>query len=131
MPRRTSTLRLVLVPLLLTAALFVAVLRSGSPPAPYFRTVRPLEAHHPTRCTWYCHNRGCDHPTRLPPYLSETLFDRTVLALHHFGDTMSPGFSGYRAANLLVFCAAWPALMLALLVVAIRQRRRLAGETPS
>jgi len=63
----------------------------------------------------------------LPTVLSHTLFDRTVLALHAAGNDFVPadGFAGYRAANLLVFCAMWPAAMYALLLVALRQRRQL------
>ena len=128
-----TTRSAVVLPLLLTSLVFVAVLRSGTP-VPLWRSARPIEAASPTRCTWSCHNHGCDHPSRLPPVLSEGIFNWTVLALHRMGDRISPRdhFAGYRAANLLVFCVVWPVGMLALYVIAIRQRRALrrlrAGE---
>jgi len=116
----------VYLPLLLTALVFVAVLRSGVP-APLWRSARPIEAYSEARCNWSCHNHGCDHASRLPTVLSENVFDRAVLALHAMGDVISPRdhFAGYRAANLVVFCIVWPAGMLALYVIAIRQQRAL------
>lgn len=118
-----------LAPLWLTAIVFLVVLRSGTP-APLFRTARPHEPHERDRCTWYCHNHGCDHGTRLPRTLSDDLFYATVGWLHRFGDRLAPAssFVGYQAANLIVFCAAWPGGMYVLYLVALRQRRRLRGR---
>jgi hypothetical protein len=118
------------LPLLALPLAFVAVLRSGTP-APYWRAARPHEPRDAVRCTWSCHNHGCEHAQRLPRALSIGLFDRAVLGLHDLGDRLAPGdrFSGYRAANLIVFCALWPAAMYGLYLVALRQRRALHGRS--
>ena len=116
-----------LAPLWVTPLLFALVLRSGNHPSPWVRTVRPHEAYDASRCTWYCHNHGCDHGTVLPAVLSDDLFYGTVRWLHAFGNRLVPGasFAGYQAANLLVFCAVWPVGMYALYLLALRQRRKL------
>ncbi len=115
-------------PLLLTALLFVAVLRSGSP-APLWRTRIPSEPLRRDRCTWYCHNHGCPHAPALPLFLTgdDYLFGRTVAALHAAGSAAFPGQpgAGYGAMNLLAFCVLWPGLMYALYLTALRQRDRL------
>jgi len=114
---------------LLVPLLFVAVLRSGPTPAPLFRSVLPQESYDATRCTWYCHNHGCRHRPVLPEVLSgdHGLFGWTIHALQSGGRAMSPGAPGlgYGAANLVVFCAVWPAAMLGLWVLAVRQRRQI------
>ena len=129
MSRMLRALCAISAPLLVTLVLFVAVLRSGTP-VPLWRSERPVEVHEASRCTWACHNHGCDHRSRLPPILSTTLFDATVIALHTFGDALAPDapFAGYRAANLLVFCILWPALTVALYVTALGQRRALRAK---
>jgi hypothetical protein len=123
-----------LAPLALVPLVFVAVLRSADPPAPLARASVPDEPFVPDRCTWACHNRGCRHRPVLPPVLTadEHLFGSAVRALHSWGDALAPDdpFGGYRAANLAVFCAAWPAAMFALWVGALRvraERRALAA----
>jgi hypothetical protein len=127
----------ILAPLLLVPLLFVAVLRSGDPPAPFARATIPDERFESSRCTWACHNRGCRHPPVLPSVLTgdEYLFGWAVRGLHGWGDSLAPGdsFAGYRAANLALFCAAWPAAMFALWVAALHmraRRRALSGSRP-
>jgi hypothetical protein len=63
----------------------------------------------------------------LPSLLSEDLFYGSVLWLHAFGDRLAPkaSFVGYQAANLIIFCAVWPAAMYGLYLIALRQRRKL------
>jgi hypothetical protein len=128
---RVRFLAAALAPLVLTPLLFLPVLRSGSPPAPLARAVLPQESLSPGHCTWYCHNHGCPHHPVLPSALSgdDGLFGWTVEALHSGGDALSPRTPGvgYGAVNLAVFCAAWPAGMYALWLVALQQRRRIRG----
>jgi hypothetical protein len=118
----------VLLVLLVVPAIFVGVLRSGDP-APLARVALPAEPYRADRCTWYCHNHGCPHRPKLPGVLSgdDGLFGKTIGALKHAGSTLVPSDPavGYGVANLLVFCALWPGLMLALLVIAVRQRREI------
>ena len=119
-----------LAPLFLIPVLFVVVLRSGDPPAPWFRDHRPVEAMRADRCTWYCHNHGCTHRNRLPAALSVTLFDDAIAALYGLGGHLGGArATGYGAANLLVFCAAWPGMMYALYLVAVAQRWKLRSRT--
>jgi len=126
---RLAVLAASLAPLLLVPLLFLAVTRSGAQPAPLARRALPLEAYEPTRCTWYCHNHGCPHHPHLGALLSgdDGLFGWTVDALHAAGDAVSPRAPGlgYGAVNLAVFCALWPGAMLALWVIAVRQRARI------
>jgi hypothetical protein len=126
-PRRLR-IAATLAPLLLVPLLFVAVLRSGEP-APLWRRSLPREGYRPDRCTWDCHNHGCRHRPVLGRFLAgdDGLFGATVHALHGMGRVMAPGRGnvGYGAANLLVFCLVWPGGMLALWLVALRQRRQL------
>lgn len=126
--RLLGTCLLALLPLLLTAALFLAVLRSGEP-APLPRTTFPSEPHRPEVCTWDCHNHGCRHAPRLPGWLGgdRGLYGRTIVGLRHLGAALLPGQprQGYGLANLLVFCVAWPGVMWGLYWVAVRQRREL------
>lgn len=119
---------LALLPVLLTAALFVAVLRSGEP-VPFPRTTLPSEPHRPEVCTWDCHNHGCRHTPRLPAGIGgdRGLYGRTIVGLRHLGAALVPGQprQGYGLANLLVFCVAWPGVMWGLYWVAVRQRQAL------
>src|SRR3954471_4446088 len=62
-----------LLPVLLTAAIFTAVLLARGPDGhatPFPRQTIPHEAFNPDRCTWDCHNHGCQHRPRLPDWLS-------------------------------------------------------------
>jgi hypothetical protein len=124
-----TSLAVAVAPLLLTPLLFVAVLRSGPVAAPLARRALPQETYDADHCTWYCHNHGCPHGPVLPSVLSgdDGLFGWTVDALHAGGDRVSPHATGigYGVVNLAVFCAAWPGGMLALWIVALRQRRRI------
>lgn len=126
---RARSLAVALAPLVVTPLVFLAVLRSGPVPAPLARRALPQEAYDAGHCTWYCHNHGCPHRPVLPALLSgdDGLFGWTVDALHAGGDAVSPHARGigYGIVNLAVFCAAWPAGMLALWIVAIGQRRRI------
>ena len=120
------TLLLALLPVALTALAFVWVLSLREPAsAPLFRSQLPHEAFDPARCTWACHNHGCQHQPQLPAWLAsdEGLFGRTVAALHHGGRILLPKDprAGYGLVNLLVFCLFWPGLMWALYLIAINQ----------
>ena len=53
-------------------------------------------------------------------------FDDAVHALHGMGRHT---FSGYQAANLIVFCVLYPAMMLGLWIIALKQRRVLKELT--
>lgn len=125
----------VFVPVMLTVMAFVLVLRSGTTPAPLWRTELPDEASRASRCTWHCHNHGCPHRPALPGVLTadDQLFGWTVRALHRAGRLLVPGAPaiGYCAANLAVFCVAWPGAMLAMWLGALRARaarERLEGS---
>lgn len=117
-----------LAPLVVVPLLFVAVLRSGESPAPFARTAIPDAPFVSSQCTWACHNRGCRHTPVLPSVLTgdDWLFGGTVRALHRLGDSLSPddSFAGYGAVNVALFCAAWPAVMFALWVAALRTRAK-------
>jgi hypothetical protein len=117
-----------LAPLLATVLIFVAVLRSGQP-APWARTALPHEPRLADRCTWSCHNHGCTHAPVLPAALTgdHGLFGVALRGLHRAGSALAPGRPGfgYGLANVLLFCALWPAGMYALWLVALWQRRRL------
>ena len=123
---------LALLPVLVTALIFTAVLAVPGPdghPTPFPRGTIPREAFQAERCTWDCHNHGCKHNPRLPGWLSgdEGLFGWAVRALHRGGSAMLPGRprEGYGLINLLIFCVVWPAAMWGLYLVALGQRRRL------
>jgi hypothetical protein len=122
-----AVLRLALyaAPLVIVPALFIAVVRTGDPPAPLVRRVLPDEPYELRRCTWYCHNHGCNHRPVLPQALAgdRGLFGATVRLLHTAGRRISdqPGV-GYGAANLLLFCALWPGALYGLYLVCVRQR---------
>lgn len=126
---RFLRLAVLLAPLWLVPPAFVAVVRSGSRPAPLVRTSIPNEPHDAAHCNWDCHNHGCTHAPRLPAFLSGDtgLFGWTIRALHAAGDRAMPADrpAGYGAVNLAVFCVLWPGAMLALYVVAVRQRSRI------
>jgi hypothetical protein len=65
------TLLLALLPVALTALAFVWVLTLREPAsAPLFRSQLPHEAFDPARCTWACHNHGCQHQPQLPAWLA-------------------------------------------------------------
>jgi hypothetical protein len=121
----------VLAPLVLVPLVFVAVMRSGAPPAPFARKEIPDEPFIRDRCTWFCHNHGCSHGAQLPGTLTGDtgLFGWAVRVLHRSGDAISPAdsFLGYRAMNLAVFCAAWPAATFGLWVGAVRARLMRQG----
>jgi hypothetical protein len=129
---RSRFVALAVAPLVATALLFVAVLRSGSPPAPLARTAIPQEPYAADRCSWWCHNHGCRHRPVLPAALTGDagLFGWTVRALHAVGRAVAPRSPalGYGAANLAVFCVLWPGTMYALWIVALRQRSRISAS---
>jgi hypothetical protein len=116
-------------PLIVVMTIFASILASEPP---LFRTDAPhpipREPKVAERCTWYCHNNGCPHASRLPDALTSDagLFGYTVRALSAAGHRVSSrrGF-GYRAVNLVVFVLVWPGVMHVLAVVALRQRLRL------
>lgn len=121
-----------LLPVLLTALVFTAVLMARGPDGhatPFPRRTIPHEAFQPDRCTWSCHNHGCEHAPRLPDWLSGDagLFGWAVRALHRGGSLLLPGHprEGYGLINLLIFCVLWPAAMWGLYLVAVGQRRQL------
>lgn len=126
--KRLSGCLVLLLPLLVVPATFVAVLRSGEP-APLVRSALPAEPYRPDRCTWYCHNHGCPHRAKLPRVLAgdDGLFGSTIIALKRAGSALVPSNPavGYGVVNLLVFCVLWPGLMFGLLAVAVRQRRSI------
>ncbi len=77
------------------------------------------------QCTRYCHDNGCRHDPLLPGVIASHrgLFGRTVMALHAMGRGSGLGQRrGYGAANIVVFCMAWPGLMLLLVGVVTWQR---------
>lgn len=125
------------LPLGLVAAIFIAVLRVGTP-VPFPRANIPAERFLPERCTWACHNHGCDHSPRLPAWLSsdEGLFGLTVNGLHRLGRWAMPHSprQGYGLVNLIIFCLLWPALMWGLylkglaLSLRLREPARSAGS---
>lgn len=127
--RRLKIVLVDLAPLAIVAALFLLVLRLPEP-APIRRAI-PREPRR-AECTWYCHNHGCPHRAVLPGSLTGDagLFGRAIGWLHDLGGVIAPGRRavGYGAANLIVFCAAWPGAMYGLYLVAVRQRRRLAAR---
>lgn len=115
------------LPLVAPWAVMLAV--NAAPPAvPLARASVPRERWRPDRCNWDCHNRGCRHRPVLPAVITgdRYLFGATIRGLYALGSVLSRDrFRGYGAANILVFCVAWPALMYALWVTAWRQREEL------
>jgi hypothetical protein len=92
------------------------------------RTQIPRERFTPSQCNWDCHNHGCKHASRLPPSLTgdQGLFGRSIAALYRLGALLSPHRgAGYAAANLLVFCVVWPAIMYGLWILVWRQQDEL------
>jgi hypothetical protein len=116
------------LPLGLVATIFVAVLRVGTP-VPFPRANIPAERFVPERCTWACHNHGCQHSPRLPDWLSsdEGLFGQTVHGLHRLGRWAMPHSprQGYGLVNLIIFCLLWPALMWGLYLKGLSLSLRL------
>lgn len=94
------------------------------------RTHVPSEPRHTTVCTWACHNHGCSHGARLPPWLSgdRGLFGAAIRGLGRAGHVLSDDPRvGYGAANLLLLAFGWPSLMLGLFGVAAWQRAKLSA----
>ena len=118
-----------LLPLIATALIFVVVSQryAGHRPTPAPGHV-PVEAYDPDHCTWWCHNHGCRHRSRLPAFLSgdQGLYGATIRALHAGARMVAPRRPdlGYGALNLLVFCVLWPAGMYVLWWKAVGQRRQ-------
>ncbi len=118
---RPTFLALVLAAVLPWATLFALNAALGSPP----------EGPDPQHCTRYCHGHGgCRHEPVLPALLASDagLYGATIRGLFALGQG---SFEGYGAANLLLFCVAWPGLMWALVGVAVWQRaelRELRGQ---
>lgn len=91
----------------------------------------PDEAAAVERCTRACHHQGCRHEPALPPWLTSDrgLFGETIRLLFRLGDASSLGRRrGYAVANLLFFCALWPALVLTLLAIAVWQRMTIRAR---
>lgn len=126
---RWKTVVALLLPPVLVATVFVALLVVDGSPLP--RHGLGHEAFSAQRCTWACHNHGCRHASVLPGFLvdDDGLFGAAVHSLYTLGARLLPGqrFAGYGAANLVVFCAVWPAGMYGLWIVAVLQRRRLSA----
>jgi len=83
----------------------------------------------PDQCSRACHNRGCSHDPVLSDALTgdDGMFGLAVHGLYGMGSLSGlSSFEGYGAANLAVFCALWPAGMLTLIGVGLRQRTRLS-----
>ncbi len=80
-------------------------------------------------CTLACHSSGCRHAPVLPAAISGDagLFGQAIAGLYGLGSlTGLSSAEGYGVANLVIFCALWPAAMLAMVGVGLRQRVRLA-----
>lgn len=125
--RALLALWIYLLPLVAPWAILLAV-NASDPATPLLRSSLPQQPHRPDACTWDCHNHGCRHRPRLPPLLTsdQGLFGATIRGLYRAGGALSSDRSrGYGAANLLLLCAAWPALMYALWVIVWRQRLAL------
>jgi hypothetical protein len=98
-----------------------------APPSVFPRRAIPREAYRADRCTWYCHNHECRHRPVLPAALAgdRGLYGATIRGLFRAGSALSGDRArGYGAANLLLFCVAWPGLMYGLWVRAWRPRRK-------
>lgn len=81
-------------------------------------------------CTRACHSGGCRHAPVLPAAISGDagLFGQAIDGLYGIGGlTGLSSAEGYGAANLAIFCALWPAAMLAMVGVGLRQRVRLSA----
>ena len=119
-----------LLPLWLIPLLFVGTIAISG--RPLWRSHLPNEPHL-ARCNWDCHNHGCTHPSRLPPFFvsDRGLFGQTIHLLYRGGDILVPGRRGvgYGAANVLIFCLVWPALMYGLFLVALRQHLILKSRS--
>ncbi|MFT5685605.1 MAG: hypothetical protein ACI8RZ_006559 [Myxococcota bacterium] len=79
-------------------------------------------------CTRACHNGGCHHTPVLPASIAGDtgLFGMAIGGLYGIGGLTGLSSSeGYGAANLAIFCALWPAAMLAMVGIGVRQRVRL------
>lgn len=128
MLRRTLlALWIYVVPLLAPWALLLAVNATDSS-IPLARSSLPRERRLPNHCTWACHNHGCTHRPVLPEVLTgdRYLFGGTIRALYGVGSTLSRDrLRGYGAANILLLCVGWPALMYGLWVLVWRQREQL------
>lgn len=124
------------LPLVAPWAILVAV-NASARDVPLARASLPREPWRAERCTWACHNRGCRHRPVLPAALTgdRGLFGATIRGLHAVGGGLSRDRGvGYGAANLLLLCLGWPALMYGLWVAAWRQHfelRALRAGRPS
>lgn len=126
-PSFLVALRASVVAALVTIGVFVAVLGASGAG---LRTHVPSEPRHTTVCTWACHNHGCSHGAKLPPWLSgdRGLFGATIRGLGRAGHVLSDDPRvGYGAANLLLLAFGWPSLMAGLFGVAAWQRAKLSA----
>jgi hypothetical protein len=117
-----------LAPLVAPIVIVTGVLASDWPGV---RHAVPREPYVEAHCTWSCHNHGCRHRARLPSALTSDrgLFGVTITALFRVGSWLSHDRGkGYGAANLSLFCVAWPGLMYVLAVKALRQRLALRAH---
>lgn len=124
--KRLAWFLLAMAPLVAVPGAFIAVLATGSP---ILRSSIPIEGHARDHCTWHCHNHGCFHAPKLPRVLAgdDGLYGATIAGLKAAGKAVVPGAPhvGYGVVNLAVFCVAWPGIMYALYLVALRQRRKI------
>jgi hypothetical protein len=89
----------------------------------------PTDERRADRCTAACHDHGCSHDPLLPDAIAgdDGLFGQAIDGLYGVGGlTGLSTAEGYGAANLVIFCALWPAGMLALVGVGLNQRVRLS-----
>ena len=135
-PSFARTVWIYLAPLILPWLLLFSV-NLLTPGVVFMRRTLPHPTRHAERCNWDCHNHGCSHRPKLPAVLTSDayVFGATVRGLYVLGRLFSRDrFEGYGAANLVVFCLLWPALMYALWVRVWTQReqlRALRARTPA
>lgn len=122
--------RLLVLVLPLVAPWLVVLAVNAAPPAvPLVRSHLPHEPFAADHCTWACHDHGCRHRPVLPSSLTadDALFGDSIRALYRLGSHLSADrATGYGAANILVFCLVWPALMYGLWLLVWWQGGQLA-----
>lgn len=71
------------------------------------------EPHYKDKCSWHCHNNGCDHGTIFEGTFIERydLYNRTIRGLNIVGRNTGIGYGG---ASILVFCIIYPTIMYVL-----------------
>ena len=90
----------------------------------------PTDAWLVDACSRVCHSSGCAHSPVLPAALTADsgLFGQAIDQLYRIGRlTGRSSAEGYGAANLALFCVLWPALMLGMVGLGLRQRVHIAA----